>query len=403
MKSIRLLIVAGLALAITVPVMAQSANSPVHLNNRLRLGYDDNVYQVGDPTEKAGGLSKKDSLRIIEELELLVALNMERTYLGLRYRPSFVWYEDRADDDTELLHDLDFNFTYNFTPVLALSLSDNLRASELPELHDENYIVREHDDNIYNSAIATLTYAIRPETRIDLSGRVITMVYDSKSPAKENGDYYSLVGGLTLRQQLASLTSLSGDLRYQVLTYNKAKKINARDADTIFAGVGAEQTFSPKMIGSLRAGISSRSYDDSRYDDQNMPYGEGSITFLPSPATRITASASYSIYESEVERYLSQNRTYFSLSLAHDITAKLNFYASSAFSMGAYEKDYAMDADLYDADENSYLVSLRLSYRINRINWIEVGYQFVKLDSEIKNRESYERNRVDIGWKIQLF
>jgi len=403
MKSIRLLIVAGLALAITVPVMAQSTTSPVHLNNRLRLGYDDNIYQVGDPTEKAGGLSKKDSLRIIEELELLVALNMERAYLGLRYRPSFIWYEDRDNDDTELLHDLDFNFTYNFTPVLALSLSDNLRASELPELHDENYVVRELDDNIYNSAIATLTYAIRPETRIDISGRVITMVYDSDSPAKENGDYYSLVGGLTLRQQLASLTSLSGDLRYQALTYNKAKKINARDADTIFAGVGAEQTFSPKMIGSLRAGISSRSYDDSRYDDQNMPYGEGSITFLPSPATRITASASYSIYESDVERYLSQNRTYFSLSLAHDFTAKLNFYASSAFSMGAYEKDYAMDADLYDADENSYLVSLRLSYRLNRINWIEVGYQFVKLDSEIKNRESYERNRVDIGWKIQLF
>ena len=403
MKSIRLLIVAGLTLAVAVPVMAQSATSPVHLSNRLRLGYDDNIYQVGDPTEKSGGLSKKDSLRIIEELELLVALNMERAYLGLRYRPTFIWYEDRKEDDTELLHDLDFNFSYNFSPVLALSLSDSLRASELPELHDENYVVREKDDNIYNSAMATLSYAFRPETRIDLSGRIISLVYDSDSPAKENGDYYSLIGGLTLRQQLASLTTLSGDVRYQTLTYNKAADRNNRDAETFFAGMGAEQTFSPQLIGNLRAGVSHRMYDDNRFDDNTMPYAEGSFTFLPSPATRVTAVASYSIYESDVERYLSQNRAYFSLSVAHDITAKLNAYASSAISLSAYEADYALDDDLYDEDENSFLVSLRLAYRLNRNNWLEVGYQFVKLDSDIRNRESYERNRVDIGWKIQLF
>jgi hypothetical protein len=45
--------------------------------------------------------------------------------------------------------------------VLSLSLSDTLRASQLPELQDEGYIVRENDDNYYNSALATLAYNIR--------------------------------------------------------------------------------------------------------------------------------------------------------------------------------------------------------------------------------------------------
>jgi hypothetical protein len=127
------------------------------------------------------------------------------------------------------------------------------------------------------------------------------------------------------------------------------------------------------------------------------------VTFLPSPATRITGAASYSIYESDVARYLSQNRTYLSLSLAHDFTAKLSFYLSGAYGLYLYEADYALDAGLGDGDEESFLVSLRLAYRVNRINWIEAGWQYVKLDSDVMNRVSYDRNRIDIGWKIQLF
>ena len=194
-----------------------------------------------------------------------------------------------------------------------------------------------------------------------------------------------------------------GDLRYQTLTYNEAAVDNNRDADSVFAGLGLEQTFSPQLLGSLRAGVENRMYDSEAFDDNTQPYGELSMTFLPTPATRITGSAAYSIYESDVERYLSQDRTYLSLSVAHDFTSKLNLYVSGAYSLNAYSADYALDSTLPDADENAYLLSMRLSYRLNRINWIEVGWQYVKLDSEIQGRESYERNRIDIGWKIQLF
>lgn len=401
MKHIRLFIVAGLLLALAAPAMAESAESPIHVNNRLRLGYDDNIYQVDDPS--TSGLKKKDSLRVIEELEMLVNLNLERTYLGLRYRPSLVWYQDRNDNDTEFLNDVDLNFTHNFSPSLALSLSDTLRASQLPELQDENYIVREKDDNYYNSALATLTYNLRPETRIDLSGRYITLIYNTDSPAKDNNDYYSIVGGLTLRQQLASLTTVMGDLRYQTLTYNESSTDNNRDATSVFAGLGLEQSFSPQLLGSLRAGVENRMYDNEAFDDNAQPYGELSMTFLPTPATRITGAASYSIYEADVERYLSQNRTYLSLSVAHDFTAKWSFYLSGAYTLNAYEGEYALDSTLPSADENAYLLSMRLSYRVNRINWIEAGWQYVQLDSDVLNRESYTRNRIDIGWKIQLF
>ena len=411
MKQIRLFIVAACLLALAAPAFAES---PIHLNNRIRLGYDDNVYQAGEATAADGTVvkhEKTESTRVIEELEMLLNLNLQRTYLGLRYRPSLVWYSDREDKDTDFLNDMDLNFVQKFSPSLSLSISDTLRASQLPELQDEDFVVRQDDDNIYNSALATLSYNILPETRLDLSGRYITLMYTSDDyedaagnrVSHDNDNYYSAVGGLTLRQQLASRTTLMGDLRYQTVVYNDADPGRNRDANSVFAGLGAEQTFNPKLLGSLRAGMENRMYDNDAIDDNTQPYGELSMTFLPTPATRITGAASYSIYESDVANYLSQNRTYLSLSVAHDFTSKLSFYASGAYSLNQYEADYSLDDGAADADENSYLVSARLTYRLNRINWLEIGYQFVKLDSDLTNRESYDRNRFDFGWKIQLF
>ena len=397
MKPIQLFVVAGLLLALGIPAVAES-DSPFHLSNRLRLGYDDNVYQSDG---EDGRPDPEESFRIIEEIEMLVNLNLERTFLGLRYRPSIMWYSEREDEDVDFLNDLDLNFWHNFSPSLSLAINDSLRAGQLPELESDGFIVREDDDNYYNSAVATLSYALRETTRIDVSGRYILLRYSSDSPAQRENDYDSVVGGLTLRQNLASGTSLLGDLRYQTLSYPDAE--SNRDANTLYAGLGAEQTFSPQLIGSLRAGVENRQYDDDeRFDDNTGPYGELSMTFLPSPATRLTASASHSIYESDVDSYASQNRSYLSLSLAHDFTAKLSFYVSGAFTFNEYEADYSLDG-LGDADENSYLASARVSYRVNRINWLEIGYQYVELESDLVNRESYDRNRFDVGWKIQLF
>ena len=71
MKQIRLFIVAACLLALAAPAFAES---PIHLNNRLRLGYDDNVYQAGEATAADGSVvthDETDSFRIIEELEAL--------------------------------------------------------------------------------------------------------------------------------------------------------------------------------------------------------------------------------------------------------------------------------------------------------------------------------------------
>lgn len=396
MKRIEILAAAAVLAAFTMEAAAE-----FHLLNRFRVGFDDNIYQHED--------NEKDSVRVVEEIVATVNEVWDNTYLGITYNPSLLWVEARDDGDTELLHNLTFNLIQEFTPRLTLDLADTLRAGQLPEVTDGDYVVREDDDNLFNSAKATLSYEFRPGTRLDLSGRHMMLRY-TESKKDETGkdlrdydNYDSVVAGLSLRQQLGALTTLSVDGRYQKLEYEDSPEGFCRDADMLFAGLGWEQTFSPTLLGNIRAGVEQRSYDDSdAYDDQTEPYVEGAVTWMPSPATRLTLSASYSVYESDITGYLSQNRMYTSLSLAHELTARVGFYCSAAYAHGEYEADYAQSSEMGDGEEDSYVFSARLAYQVAERNWLELNYQFLKLESDIAGRQSYDNNRVDVAWKIQI-
>ena len=59
------------------------------------------------------------------------AFEVTREFSGLwldrnipeRYRPTVIWYEDREPESTDFLHNLDLNFSHNFSPNLVLSLA----------------------------------------------------------------------------------------------------------------------------------------------------------------------------------------------------------------------------------------------------------------------------------------
>lgn len=388
------LIAAALFAVFSATAFAQS--QPFHVYNRLRVGYDDNIY--------SSKIDEKSSLRLVEEVELKLNLALERLYVGIDYRPSLLWIPERDDNETDFLHDLTGSLSLALTPQLVFSFKDTLRASQLPELESEGYYVRADDDNIINTALATLAYNILPQTRIDLSGRYSILHYNEKAHDVDN--YWMVVGGASLRQQLASHTTVFGDFRYQVLRYPDAPDGLDRDSDSIFAGLGLEQTFSEQLIGSLRGGVQNRQYDNDKFDDKTSPYVDASLTIMPTPDTRFTLSGGYSVSESDITAYASQDRFAFALNLAHDFSNRLTLYANGQVAIGKYKADYAYeDAESHyqDDDETTYSAGARLSYKILQNNWLELGYTFTKLDSDVWGRTSYDRNRVDLGWKIQLF
>jgi len=394
MKLFRISVAALLALLMVGSAYADTARA-LHLSNRVRFEYDNNVFQTdGD---------EKNSFNFYEALEISLNLNLETTYLGINYRPSFVWYSGRDSGTTDFLNDLDANFSQKFGPVVTLGISEKLRAGQLPAVEDDDYQVRSDDDNIYNSVLATLAIQMLPATRLDLSGRHVLLKYGED--IHDNDNYRILVGGISLRQVLGSLSTISIDGRYSDTAYTDAEEQFNRDSDTIYLGLGLEQTFNPKFLGHVRVGVSRRDYDLSDYDDSTDPYADLSISLLPSPATRLTANLGYSIAESSAGNYLSENRLNTSLHFSHDCTAKITLNASVGYAFSKYDADYQLrtldGANLGNQDANRFYATALLAFQVLRNNWLEFGWQFVKLDSDVE--ASYDRHRLNLGWRIQLF
>ncbi len=392
-------------LILPVSATAREGARNWHIINRLRLEYDDNIRQVDRDTTS--------SWKIIEELEFQINFNLEQTFVGLRYKPSFIWWENRSEDSTDLHHDFDFILNHEFSPNVTLSVKDTFRYAELPELIERGVVVRQENDFIYNMLKAALTYRWRPKTRLEVAGRYDLLRYDEDEVADRH-DYDLYVFGLSMMHSLLPETTVGGEFRYESLDYedvvrdlgDEIHRIR-RDSESYQFGGVMDHMFNPSLLGNARAGLQYKDYEDSDISSETAPYIDGAITYVLSPATRITTGASYSLFDANIFPYANQTRARLYGSIAHDLTARVTFTLAGNYTRGEY-KEGDIPAEIreqYEVPEGSesediYQLSSRIVYQVNRNNWVELGWQYVKLDTDV--RMEYERNRFNVGWRARL-
>lgn len=388
--------VAALLMALPAELMASSKTGLrwLQLNNRIRVEYDDNVYQ----TET----DELDSLKVILEPELAFSLNGSQTFLGLNYRPQLVWWSDR-EPDTSVNHNLDATLNHEFTPRLSISVKDIFRIAEESGLVDRGTQFTTDSEFMYNSLNGSVMFKLTPETRMDLAGRYHLLRYDLDERAAI-GDYDIYVVGLDVRHQLVPETAIIGEVRSDSTEYETP----SRDSTGAQLGVAAEQMFNPNLIGKGRVGLSHKSFEDDGIDDSDTPYVEANLTVLPSPATRVSAGLGYDQAETDVYPFTNQKRFRLFGSVGHDITARVTWDLTASYTLNNLDGKQAITEEriaddgtiLVDGDEAIAQLSTRLSYRINRSNSVEIGWQLINLESDV--REDYLRNRLNLGWKTEI-
>ena len=396
MKQIKMLgIVAISALVCQTAVMAAEAGSGgnwLSVGNRLRLEYDDNVYESQD--------DKQDSFKIIEELELGVTLNFEPTFITLRYRPSFTWWDKREPDDTDLHHDLDLVINHRVSPRLSLGLKNTFRDAQVAEAIDRGTVVREEGNYIYNVTDGNVDYRLFPRTFMLVGGRYTTLQYDEQSVA-DTEDYDIWSAGVTLRQNLTDLTRLMADYRFESIDYSG----DDRGSDSDYIGLGIEHVLGASFVGVLRGGYQSKDFNDEAVEDADEPYFDATLTYIYSPRTRFSAGGGFSMFEADVYPFANQDRTIFFASVAHDLTAKISAYLSTSYQLSEYDADQKITTDVatpdtFSGDENIMQASARLAYQVNARNSLELNYQYIDLDSDL--RDDFDRNRVSLGWRLDI-
>jgi len=383
------------ALIFQTALMAAEAGSGgnwLTVGNRLRLEYDDNVYE--DQTDK------QDSFKVIEEVELGATFNFEPTFITLRYRPSFTYWADREPDDTDLHHDFDLVINHTVSPRLSMGLKNMFRDAEVSEEISRGTTIREEGDYIYNVTDANVDYRLLPRTYVLIGGRYTTLQYDDDAVAATE-DYDIWSAGVTLRQNVTELTRLMADYRFESTDYLDG---DDRGAESDYVGLGIESMLGSSFVGVLRGGMQNKDFNSESIEDADEPYFDATLTYILSPRTRFSAGGGFSMFEADVYPYASQDRTVFFASVAHDLTAKISAYLSASYQLSEYDPEQKIEdievPDAFSGDEEILQGSARVAYQLNARNSIELNYQYVDLTSDL--REDYDRNRVSIGWRLDI-
>lgn len=394
----------------------------VHLENSVSVGYDDNV--------SYSDTNKVDRFEFRDRLVLSADRPTNAGAVGLRLGAEYLQY-DRSDD----LGDQDYwNFTadlsatHSFSRRLTLGLQEAFFYSERPEVQAADGTLRRPDSTYYyNTVNLNASSYLTAKLRADVSGRWHMLRYSNDTGLSNREDYDIYSAGLTLGVTAGKDSMIGVEVRYEDIAYVHAgdtvdsysmrgfanqrsttvTEVPDRGSSGYSAGLVYSKMLNPALMGNMHAGWMYKEFNAANQKDDSSPYGDVSLTYLASPATRATATASYSLYQSGMDSFVIQQRTAFSLSLAHDFTAKISGTVIVSYMMSEYDSqntvDVILDPVLYlDGTEDSVSTRATLSYRINRRNWLSAGYTYTTFNSDTEWRTNYSRNRYDVSWTIRL-
>jgi opacity protein-like surface antigen len=364
----------------------------IRIQNVLRVGYDDNIYQ-----DAAG----EESAEIVDALNISGKLNFStRSDAVFSYQPE-VRYRFDGDPKTITLQDAYARFNHALSPRVFLVVSDRFRY----QLKDaQSGAVSRTDANyMENNLMGSLDLSVSEESQIKLGGGYEFRIWDDDFYGEtlgNNYDQYSAsISGFRAFNQEMTQGMLGAD--YTDVEYDSSR--GSLDYITVMTGV--DHVFNPNMTGFGRVGASFGSIDSATgSEDNTTPYLDTGIDYNVSERTSFNGGVGYMIARAENSIYNAQDQLQLSLGVRHDLTAKINVASTLAYTMSWYDSTYAINGAWVGLDvEDAYIQwTVRGSYQINRNNFVEIGYEFTDRSINNGGMTEWDRNRVDLGWRLRL-
>ncbi len=378
---------------VSVTVFAAKERS-IRVQNTVRVGYDDNVYQSAD---KTGTAFITDIINISGKLTF-----SSRSDMLLYWQPEFRYRMD-ADPKFITYQDLYARFNHAVSQRTFLEISDRLRYQD-KDGQTGGAVATANQNFLENDLMGALDYTINALSRVRVGAGYEFRKWDDEKygQGKRNNDYDQIrADGSYLREFIPNRTTGSLGLNYVDHSYEGSR--GGFDSTTIYAGV--DQNFNPNVIGNARLGYSFSNVDGGEAgtdNDTSSPYVQAGLEVNPTARTSFTGTLGYSLYRSENSLYNAQDRFNLLLGIRHDLTGKISLSSSIRYTLSLYDADYARGGGgiIGDAQDDFFIFNLRGSYQINRNNFVDAGYQFSNRSSDLFSE--YDRNMVDIGWRLRL-
>jgi len=386
-------------------------NRPFSIINTLRFGYDDNV----DREEDGSGSAYVED---IIDFAFNASLS-DRTDLVVKSRVRF-----KTDDENKIHPNLYAVLSHSVSPRLMLRFSEKFRSAD-----KTSGTSGERHDYYKNDLGAAATYVLTQKDRLELSLNHQIRVHDEEI---EDDDSTTMSAGISwMRDIRPQRTRSKLNLTVRTTEYDKRSLTGTKivggvlntvryDGDTsgydaLDLTLEVNHTFNPQWQGTIEGGFTyvmpdKRDYtvtapvagpltaaDNSEYFAPILKLG---ATYSPSPRTRITGNYSHIYAVSDESSYIGQASDEFRFGVQHDITAKLMAKATARFLYTTYEED-DHEADGGNSDEERMDLEFRLTYKLNRLNFLEMGIKHSE-NSYDDGDGDWEQNMFDVGWRVEL-
>jgi len=388
---IYLLVALSLASATTFAAKERA----IRVQNTVRVGYDDNVYQDNGNVSSA---FVTDIINISGKMTF-----SSRSDMLLYWQPEFRYRMD-ADPEMVTYQDLYARFNHAISQRTFLKISDRFRYQQ-KDGQTGGGVDRANQNFFENDLLGALDFTLSPKGQINLGAGYEFRVWDDENYGKgvqgNNYDQFK-ANGSYIRELKPNRTQGLLGINYVDHAYDGSR--GGFNSTTVFAGV--DQNFNANVIGNARLGYSFSNVDGGSAtgdSDTSSPYLQAGLDVNPTARTSFTGSLGYSLYQSDNSVYNAQDRFSLGLGVRHDLTGKVSLSSSITYIYSLYDADYARGGGVIDDAQDDYFVfNLRGSYQINRNNFVDAGYQYSNRNSDSAFLNEYDRNVVDIGWRLRL-
>jgi len=421
------ILTAGLAsLALSSSLHAQDSSKRWNVGLGVRGFYDDNIFTR---PEKLNGVDTRLSSFGID-LSPSISYNLpisDQGSLDLGYNYGLRWYEDRPGDDIDQYHNISAALNHQFSPRYKISVSENFSIAQEPEqLAGAGAALipfRSEGDNLHNNAGLLFTGVISGALSGELGYN--NNYYDYENPGYSQAlDRMDHLISANLRYQFRPTTV--GVVGYQYGISDYTSKITttssvggatyifnpqSKDQNSHFIYVGADHSFTSRLLGSVRVGAQITEWDKYDFTTGNKgdgsksntsPYADAGLTYTYADASSVRVGVKHQrtatdlfVLDGSTNPVLDTESTTAYLTVSHKITAKLNISASALFQNSDFE---APGSSLDGESEQYWNFGVTLSYQFTR--WLagEASYYYDNLSTsdQIAFRE-YDRNRVFLG------
>jgi hypothetical protein len=414
------------------------------LSADLRGFYDDNYLTL----PKYIGATEVRKSTWGTEVSPSAAVNhsVQDTLFSASYIYDLRWYATHPSkgSSTDQSHQFNVRLEHEFSDRYKMSVSDSFVVAQEPTTIDASVIstpLRVEGNNMRNAGQADFTAVLTKLLDLHLGYGNTTYWYQQKaadvvgypfSPMTGASVFPGVVGtpfvpsrsaSLDRMEQLATLDlrwkatpDTTGVLGYQYgntdytskeyIIYPDANagqpgfKSNIRNDDKHFGFVGADESFTPDLMGSIRVGAEYLDY--YRFHTSKLsPYADANLTwqYLPQGSAQVGVKEVHNATDVTGYSYpvLDTSTTAAYGSINHKITDRFTASLMGQAQWSVFQGGDAIGQGSIDGkSENFYVMGLNLAYHFNPWFLAEAGYDYSKLNSEIQDR-SYTRNQVYIG------